>query len=162
MSLYNLKCALSQEAKIMQKELTIGEVAHFAGIETSAIRYYESVGLLPPPKRINGRRRYDPSVLKRLGLIQLVRHAGFGIRETQVLFSSFDTDAPGSIAWQTLAADKIAQMEAVIERTQAAKLWLEQAIETECKGVEDCVTMTFDETKDSMNVILSCRDLRIK
>jgi len=39
------------------KELTIGEIARYAGIETSAIRYYESVGLMPPPRRVNGRNR---------------------------------------------------------------------------------------------------------
>ena len=48
------------------KELTIGEVARRAGVHTSAIRYYESVGLLPPPKRLNGRRRYDETVFQRM------------------------------------------------------------------------------------------------
>jgi MerR family redox-sensitive transcriptional activator SoxR len=145
----------------MQKELTIGEVAHFAGIEASAIRYYESMGLLPLPKRVNGRRRYDVNVLKRLGLIQLVRQAGFGIRETQVLFGSLNLDAPGSIAWQALAAEKIAQMEEVIERTQAAKMWLEEALKSECKGVEDCVTMTFDENSNGMKVNFICGEMKI-
>jgi len=138
------------------KELTIGEVAQYAGVQTSAIRYYESMGLLPPPKRVNGRRRYDASVLKRLGLIQLVRQAGFGIRELQVLFSGLNTDAPASVKWQTLAAEKIAEMDALIERTQATKAWLVEALQRECKGVEECVTITFDEIDSGMNVTLSC------
>ncbi len=57
----------------MMKELTIGQIAQRAGIQTSAIRYYESIGLLPSPKRVNKRRYYDLSVLRRLGLIQLAR-----------------------------------------------------------------------------------------
>lgn len=45
------------------EELTIGEVAGQAGIRASAIRYYESVKVLPAPRRTNGRRLYDSSVL---------------------------------------------------------------------------------------------------
>lgn len=68
------------------KELTIEEVAGRAGIHTSAIRYYESVGLLPRPKRLNGRRRYGLGVLRQLAVIQLACcQAGFGISELQVL-----------------------------------------------------------------------------
>src|SRR5688572_19880009 len=138
------------------KELTIGEVARYAGLQTSAIRYYESVGLLPPPKRINKHRRYDPSVLKRLGLIQLVREAGFGIRELQILFSDIDTDAPTTTHWQTLATEKIAEMEALIKRTQATKAWLTEALQSGCKGVDDCVTIAFNESGNGMDVTLAC------
>jgi MerR family redox-sensitive transcriptional activator SoxR len=37
--------------------LTIGEVARRAGRKTSAIRYYESIGILPEPDRASGQRR---------------------------------------------------------------------------------------------------------
>lgn len=138
------------------KELKIGDVARYAGVQTSAIRYYESMGLLPPPKRIHGHRRYDESVLKRLGLIQLVREAGFGIRELQILFGDMDTDAPTATHWQTLAAEKIAELDALIKRTQATKAWLQEALQGECAGVDDCVMISFKESGDGMNVTLSC------
>src|SRR5690606_12602632 len=98
------------------KDLTIGEVARRAGVQTSAIRYYESVGLLSPPKRVNGRRRYDPTVLRRLALIQLARQAGFRIGELQVLFSGFSVDTPASARWQKLATAKVTEMDAIIEQ----------------------------------------------
>lgn len=132
------------------KELTIGELAQYAGIQTSAIRYYESVGLLPPAKRVNGHRRYEPEVLKRLGLIQLLRQAGFGIRELQILFNSLNSTTP--TAWQKLADEKIAEMDALIQQTQTTKAWLEEALERECKGIDECVVISFDET----HVTLSC------
>lgn len=143
------------------KELTIGEVARLARIETSAIRYYESVGLLPEPKRVNGRRRYTPDVLKRLGLIQLAREAGFRIGELQVLFNGFSEDTPASARWQTLATEKIAEMDALIARTQAAKLWLAEALKCQCAEVGDCVTITFDES-GGMNFSLSCEAGRLR
>jgi MerR family redox-sensitive transcriptional activator SoxR len=154
---YNLKCALNQEVKTDMKELSIGEVARYAGIETSAIRYYESVGLLPPPKRINGRnRRYESSVLKRLGLIQLLRDAGFGIRQIQFLFSDMNTDTPTTTHWQSLAADKIAELDALIKRAQATRMWLAEALKRECKGIDECIVITVDEFGSGMNVTLSC------
>jgi MerR family redox-sensitive transcriptional activator SoxR len=143
------------------KELTIGEVAQYAGVQTSAIRYYESVGLLPAPKRVNGYRRYDVSVLKQLGLLQLLRQAGFGIREIQVLFSGSNTNAPASMQWQALAAEKIAEMDALIKQTQATKAWLAEALKRECKGIDECITITFDESGIGMNVILSCENMSL-
>jgi MerR family transcriptional regulator, redox-sensitive transcriptional activator SoxR len=138
------------------KELTIGEVAEYAGIQPSAIRYYESMGLLPRPKRIHGHRRYDRTVLKRLGLIQLVRQAGFGIRELQVLFGDAGTGVPATSEWKTLAAEKIAEMDALIRQTQATKAWLEAALHTDCQGVDDCIRITFDESGSPVSVTLTC------
>ena len=46
--------------------LSIGEVARRAGVRPSALRYYEKVGLVAPPPREHGRRRYAPSVLHAL------------------------------------------------------------------------------------------------
>lgn len=130
------------------KELTIGEVARHAGIHTSTIRYYESVGLISPPKRVNGQRRYDSSVFQRLGLIQLARRADFGIRELQVLLTS-------STNWQTLVSEKIAAMDALIERAQAIKMWLLEAQQKQCAQEGDCAEVTFD---DAGNVSLTCKN----
>jgi DNA-binding transcriptional MerR regulator len=139
------------------KDLTIGEVARYAGIQTSAIRYYEREGLLPPPRRVNGRdRRYDLSVLKRLGLIQLLREAGFGIRELQVLFGDVHTDAPDSTQWRALAAAKVAELEALLMRVQTTREWLTEALQRGCKNVEECVSIAVDERGQGMSVTLSC------
>ena len=135
-------------------DLTIGEVARGAGVHTSAIRYYESVGLLPAPKRVNGRRRYDEAVFQRLGLIQLVRGAGFGISEMQTLFAAFAEDTPVPLVWQAIAAKKEAEMQAVIEQAQATQLMLKQARQCTCEQVGDCVTVHFDEA--GIRVSLSC------
>ena len=137
-------------------ELTIGEVARRAGLHTSAIRYYESVGLLPPPKRINGRRCYDENVFQRLGLIQLIRSAGFGISEMQDLFAAFSEDIPVPLVWQAIAAKKEAEMQAVIERAQATQLLLNQARNCICEDVGECVVVTFDEGQSGIQVALAC------
>src|SRR5215203_2359679 len=68
--------------------LTIGQVARQAGLATSAIRYYESIGLLPEPERLSGQRRYAPDVLRRLGAIDVAKQAGFTLEETRALLGA--------------------------------------------------------------------------
>src|SRR3712207_8701856 len=46
-----------------------------AGIRPSALRYYESVGLLPAPQRVGGQRRYGAAVLDQLAVIRLAQQA---------------------------------------------------------------------------------------
>ena len=135
------------------RELTIGEVAHRTGLQTSAIRYYESLGLLPAPRRVNGRRRYGAEVIHRLGLIKLIREAGFRISELQMLFAVFSANTPSS-DWRTLAAAKVTELEAEIEHAQTIKAWLTEVQKLACTPVDDCATITFDEAG---NVSLTCR-----
>ncbi|MEJ7761783.1 MAG: MerR family transcriptional regulator [Thermomicrobiales bacterium] len=90
----------------------IGDVARLAGIRPSAIRYYESVGLLPEPRRLNGRRRYGPEVLNRLTIVRMAREAGFTVVETRALFHDFPADATASVRWRTLAERKIGEIDA--------------------------------------------------
>ena len=84
--------------------LAIGEIAQKAGIAASAIRYYEQIGLLPPAKRISGKRRYDLSILQKIRLIQLAKDAGLTIEEIQTLLHDFPegTTAVGNAGhlWQ--------------------------------------------------------------
>src|SRR5205085_10290790 len=71
---------------IEMDELTISQVARQAGVRPSTIRYYESIDVLPPARRLNGRRRYDPAILDRLAFIQITQQLGFTLSEIQLLF----------------------------------------------------------------------------
>ena len=63
------------------EDLPIGEIARQAGIRPSELRYYESIGLMPTPKRVNGRRRYDQGTVRMLRVVQLAQRAGFTVAE---------------------------------------------------------------------------------
>jgi MerR family redox-sensitive transcriptional activator SoxR len=128
------------------EELTIGEVAQRAGIRASAIRYYESVAVLPAPQRINGCRRYDASVLERLAVIQLAQKAGFTVAEIRTLFSGFTPETPASARWEALAQQKLAEVDALIYRAQAMKRVLEeQLLRCRCLTLEECARCINDQ-----------------
>jgi MerR family redox-sensitive transcriptional activator SoxR len=118
--------------------MTIGEVARRAGTATSAIRYYETEGLLPPPARINGRRRYDASVLQRLAVIDRAQQAGFTLRETRELFFGFVAGTPPAARWDTLAQRKVAELEAQLTRIQAMQDLLREGLRCGCLTMEQC------------------------
>ncbi|MFN8564879.1 MAG: MerR family transcriptional regulator, partial [Anaerolineae bacterium] len=96
--------------------LNIGEVARRAGIQPSAIRYYESVGLLSAPERIGGWRSYPTEVLDRLRLIRTARGMGFTLEELHILLDGFSDDTPPSERWRSLAAEKLPEVDDLIYR----------------------------------------------
>jgi MerR family redox-sensitive transcriptional activator SoxR len=120
------------------EELTIGEVARRAGIRSSALRYYESIGLLPAPQRVNGRRRYDSSVLHMLGVIHLAQQAGFTMAEIQTLFYGFAPETPPMERWRPLAEHKLGEVRALIARAQQMQRILESLLSCGCLHLEDC------------------------
>src|SRR5262245_17222195 len=118
--------------------MTIGEVARRAGVQTSAIRYYEKIGLLPKTQRIGGQRRYETSDLNYLEVIDVARSAGFRIEEIGHLFHGFGKGTPAFRRWQTLAQRKITEMDDLIARAKKMKRLLKKADRCKCLDLEDC------------------------
>jgi MerR family transcriptional regulator, redox-sensitive transcriptional activator SoxR len=128
------------------EELTISAVARRAGIRPSAIRYYESIHLLPAPRRASGRRRYDASVLHRLALIQRAQEAGFTVAEIKNLFYDFAAETPASERWQALAQRKLVEVEALIIRAQGMKRMLEDCVlQCRCPSLEECARLIYEQ-----------------
>lgn len=119
-------------------ELTIGQVAKRAGVATSTIRYYERVGLLSKPDRVSGQRRCDPEVLGRLGFIGVAQGAGFKLREIKELLAGIDEEGRMAERMRALSERKLSEIEALLERTQAMKGWLEVAKQCGCATPEEC------------------------
>ncbi len=120
------------------KFLTIGQIATASGIAASAIRYYESVGVLPKPRRRNGRRVYDDAVLDLLRAIQVAKAAGFSIKELRTLVRGFTNGASLSKMWKALANEKLIALDAMIERANAMKDVLRAGLEYDCLTPADC------------------------
>jgi MerR family redox-sensitive transcriptional activator SoxR len=119
-------------------ELTIGEVARRAGIATSAIRYYESIGLLPEPERESGHRRYHETVVGKLAFIGVAQSAGFKLEEIKELVDGVDGGKGMAVQMRALSTRKLDEVEALLERTKAMKGWLEVAKECGCESPAEC------------------------
>jgi len=121
-----------------QRGLTVGAVARQARLRASAIRYYESAGLLPTPIRVSGWRRYDETILGRLAVIELAKRAGFTLAEIRTLLRGFSPRTSPSKRWQAMAHKKLTEVEALIARARTMKRLLEEGLDCGCLRLEDC------------------------
>jgi MerR family redox-sensitive transcriptional activator SoxR len=118
--------------------LTVGEVARRAGVAASAIRYYESIGLLPEPDRLHGQRRYTTDVLGTLAFIGVAQSAGFKLDEiTELLNGAGGNDGMGE-QMRALSSRKLDEVQALLARATAMKGWLEVANSCDCETPAEC------------------------
>ena len=104
----------------------IGELARRTGVATSALRYYEGIGLLPPAERVGRRRRYPPSAAERVALVRLYQDAGFTLEEIGRMLAA---RSQGRRGWGELAERKIAELDARIADAQQARTLIKHALE---------------------------------
>jgi MerR family redox-sensitive transcriptional activator SoxR len=118
--------------------LTIGQVAKRAGLNVSAIRFYEAEGLLPEAPRVGGQRRYEEATLARLGVIDVAKRAGFSLDEVRVLLEASDEGEPAHASLQQLAERKLPQVEELIKRAEIVRAWLKTATDCDCDSFDVC------------------------
>jgi MerR family redox-sensitive transcriptional activator SoxR len=120
-------------------QLTISEVARQAGLKPSAIRYYEELGILPPPQRISGQRRYDETGLYRLAVVQRARQAGFALDEIRTLFFGFQNGTRAEMRWRKLADRKLMELDALAEQIISMQDLLKRMkAKCHCKTLDQC------------------------
>ncbi len=116
--------------------MRIGEVARQAGVRVSLIRYYEEIGLLPEPERLSGQRRYDDSVLRRLAVIDVAQRAGLTLDEIRELVEHGND--PMNERLRELAARRLPEIDALIDRAHRVRAWLQTAQSCDCQRIDDC------------------------
>jgi DNA-binding transcriptional MerR regulator len=113
----------------------IGELARRTGVATSALRYYERIGLLSPAERARGRRHYTESSAERVAVIRLCQNAGFTLAEIGRLLAA---GSWGRRGWGNLADRKIAELDARIADAQRAKELIEHALACPHRDLLSC------------------------
>jgi DNA-binding transcriptional MerR regulator len=73
---------IDSESEATLSLLSIGELAERTGVPTTALRYYDELGLVEPAARESaGRRRYAESAIEEVGVIRFLRQVGFKLAE---------------------------------------------------------------------------------
>jgi len=120
--------------------ITRGEVALRFGCNLETVRYYEKIGLLPPPARSQGgHRRYSLDDQRRLRFILRGRQLGFSIEELRSLLSLADSRAYTCGEVHALTVDHLESVRRKIADLKRLERTLSR-ISSECSGgaVPDC------------------------
>lgn len=120
------------QAHLKSSGLSVGDLARLAGVRPSAVRYYESCGLLPAPARRSGRRLYDHDVIARLRAILAARSLGFSIAEIRKLA------AAGAQIWRREARTKAHSLRALIAKLNASAARLDDLSNCDCRSESVC------------------------
>lgn len=115
--------------------LGIGELGRQTGLATSALRYYERVGLLVPGGRVNGRRYYGSASAEQIALIRLCQDAGFTLAEIRTFVATGGRRLP---SWTRLMEAKLLELEASIAEAKRAKALIEHALNCPHRELSIC------------------------
>lgn len=115
--------------------MTIGEVSQRSGTPITTLRYYESIGLIPPPQRRGGQRRYEASVLMRLMVIRFGKIAGLSVSDIALVLA--DT-SPDRVAMKGVVQAHIETIDAQMVRLALARRMLVATMACSCADVAAC------------------------
>ena len=103
--------------------MRISEVSRRSGISATALRYYESIGLVLPRRSSNGYRDYDAATLHRLDLIEASKELGLPLADISRHLASLEVDSCTDVREQLRPhlAERVRQIEVrAFEKVQAA------------------------------------------
>jgi MerR family redox-sensitive transcriptional activator SoxR len=119
--------------------MKIGELARRAELNSSAIRYYEKIGLLPIAQRQGNQRRYSAEALNRLLLVRFASEMGFTLPEIKLFLNGIKEDAPVGPRWKKLARRKLSEVRQTIDRSRRLQSLLEHLLHCRCASLKICV-----------------------
>lgn len=108
----------------MKRGLSIGDLAARTGLSVSAIRFYESKGLITPDRNEGNQRRYEGSDIRRLSFILIAQQMGLTIEQIKSVMASLpDGRTPTKSDWSKISRtfrktldERIAMMERMRDR----------------------------------------------
>ena len=119
--------------------ITIGELATRSGIAASALRFYESAGLLRAGRNSGGQRRYERSVLRRVAFIRAAQRVGLplaDVRKSLELLPSNRT--PTKAEWEKVSRHWRGRLTARIEELEQLRDQLTSCIGCGCLSLRTC------------------------
>lgn len=119
-------------------EFSIGDLARSTSVKVPTIRYYEQIGLLPPPPRTEGgQRRYGQSEVERLNFIRHSRELGFEIEDIRELLAMNATPQASCHEADSIAARHLDEVDRRIDSLRTLRGELSRMID-ECQHGRIC------------------------
>lgn len=123
----------------MQDSLTIGELSVRSGVASSALRYYEKLGLIRSVRTGGNQRRYERAELRRVAFIRIAQRVGVSLDEiAEALASLPDSRTPTKADWARLSAAWKARLTERIQLLEGLRDRLSSCIGCGCLSLQRC------------------------
>ena len=127
-------------------ELTIGEVTARSGVASSALRFYETQGLIAAGRTSGNQRRYERAVLRRIAVIQAGRAAGIPLQRIGAALATLPADrTPTRRDWERLSRGWRDDVDRRIATLQALSSRLTTCIGCGCLSIDACTLLNPDD-----------------
>ena len=124
---------------IANQVMTIGDLAERTGLSVSAIRFYETKGLVTPARNAGGQRRYLRSDIRRLSFVLVAQQLGFSIEDIRSALSSLpEGRTPTQKDWEKISRAFHAKLEERIQRMTRLRDYLDGCIGCGCLSLKKC------------------------
>jgi MerR family redox-sensitive transcriptional activator SoxR len=121
------------------KRFSVGELAARAGVATSALRFYESHGLIRSERNESGHRRYRPDVLRRVAFIRVAQRIGLTLDEIGRALDSLPSQrTPTRDDWNDLSSRWMPRIDAQIAELELLRDRLDGCIGCGCLSLDTC------------------------
>lgn len=119
--------------------LTIGDLADRTGLAVSAIRFYETHGIVRPVRNAGGHRRYGRADIRRLSFAMIAQQLGFPLSEIGARLAALpDHRAPSRADWAGMAGEFRDEIDTRIQRLADLRDRLDGCIGCGCLSLDTC------------------------
>jgi MerR family redox-sensitive transcriptional activator SoxR len=127
-------------------KVTIGQLAERSGVATSAIRYYEDLGLVSSVRTSGNQRRYEQVTLRRLGFIRAAQRVGLTLDEIGAALATLpEGRTPTKRDWHRLSRVWRTRLDEQIERMERLRDRLDGCIGCGCLSLRSCALHNPDD-----------------
>ena len=126
--------------------LTIGEVAARSGVANSALRFYESVGLIASERTSGNHRLYARATLRRVAFIRAAQRTSLSLDEIASALSSLPVERrPTKADWRRLSMASRARLDDRIAALVRLRDDLDGCIGCGCLSLRSCALFNPDD-----------------
>ncbi|WP_171163745.1 redox-sensitive transcriptional activator SoxR [Streptomyces sp. I05A-00742] len=127
--------------------MTIGELAARSGLATSALRYYEQLGLIRSERTAGGRRRYPRSTLRRVAFVRAAQAVGLSLDEARTAMGRLPEDrAPTAAQWNRVARAWTERIDERIAELERLRRRITGCIGCGCLSLRKCAIYNPDDS----------------
>lgn len=119
--------------------LPIGDLAERTGLSVSAIRFYETKGLVTPARNAGGQRRCLRADIRRLSFVLIAQQLGFSIEDIRAALATLPAGrAPTQKDWERISRNFRGQLDERIARMTRLRDYLDGCIGCGCLSLKKC------------------------